>query len=359
MKLELEKWGQYQIDDLFDVVYGVNLELNTCIETTKEDPDSVNFVSRSKDNNGVTAYIKPIEGLEPQDAGIITVAGGGSSVLSTFVQNEPFYSGRDLYLLIPKSEYKKDMSMEVKLYICAVIMKNKYRYSFGRQANRTLPYLELKLPTKNDKPDWKFMESYIKSLHHKPLTTKNKSIQVPDLNVNEWKEFKIGTMFEIYPTRNYKNMSNDDLDDGGNIPFVINSSENNAIGGFSTMPPTEKGNIITFSDTTDGNTFFYQPEDFIGFSHVQGMHPINHEWNKNQYLFLISVLMFHNNGLFNYGRKMRRDIILKTFIRLPIKHNPDGTPFIDGTHTYSEEGYVPDWQYMEDYIKSLPYGDRL
>ncbi len=46
-------------------------------------------------------------------------------------------------------------------------------------------------------------------------------------------------------------------------------------------------------------------------------------------------------------------------IRLPIQYNQEGTPFIDNTHTYSEEGYVPDWQYMENYIKSLPYGDRL
>lgn len=46
-------------------------------------------------------------------------------------------------------------------------------------------------------------------------------------------------------------------------------------------------------------------------------------------------------------------------IKLPVKHNADGTIFIDDEHTYSEDGYVPDWQFMEDYIKSLPYGDRL
>ena len=51
--------------------------------------------------------------------------------------------------------------------------------------------------------------------------------------------------------------------------------------------------------------------------------------------------------------------IEKSYIKLPVKHNADGTIFIDDEHTYSEEGYVPDWQFMEDYIKSLPYGDRL
>lgn len=142
MNLNISEWNKYTVGDLFNVVYGINLELNACIETTKDDPEAVNFVSRSKDNNGVTAYIKRIDDLEPQKAGIITVAGGGSSVLSTFVQDEPFYSGRDLYLLVPKEKYKH-ISKEAKLFICVVLMQNKYRYSFGRQANTTLPYIQL------------------------------------------------------------------------------------------------------------------------------------------------------------------------------------------------------------------------
>ena len=33
--------------------------------------------------------------------------------------------------------------------------------------------------------------------------------------------------------------------------------------------------------------------------------------------------------------------------------------FIDATYEYSTKGYVPDFKYMENYIKALPYGDRL
>ena len=36
-----------------------------------------------------------------------------------------------------------------------------------------------------------------------------------------------------------------------------------------------------------------------------------------------------------------------------------GSPLLDETHKYSDEGYIPDWDYMEKYIKSLPYGDRI
>ena len=62
---------------------------------------------------------------------------------------------------------------------------------------------------------------------------------------------------------------------------------------------------------------------------------------------------------YSYGRTISSEKYLTTIIKLPVKHNADGTIFIDDEHTYSEEGYVPDWQFMEDYIKSLPYGDRI
>lgn len=174
-----------------------------------------------------------------------------------------------------------------------------------------------------------------------------------ELNVQEWKEIQIGRLFDIYPTKAYAGMSNDELNDGGATPFIINSAENNGIGGFCSLPATEKGNIITFSDTTDGNTFFYQPNDFIGFAHVQGMHPKGREWNKYQMIFMTAILMFHNRGLFNYGRKMRRDVISSTFVKVPVQHNEDGSLVIDANKKYSDDGYVPDWEFMENYIKSL------
>lgn len=161
LNLNISSFREFTIEDIFYIKYGINLELNSCEETTSDDIDAVNFVSRSRENNGVTAYIKRIPNIPPQKSGLITVACGGSSVLSTFVQNEPFYSGRDLYLLIPKIE----MSIYTKLYLCTVIMANKYKYSYGRQANKTLGQIKLMLPTTSDGCiDYNYMENYIKSL---------------------------------------------------------------------------------------------------------------------------------------------------------------------------------------------------
>lgn len=41
-------------------------------------------------------------------------------------------------------------------------------------------------------------------------------------------------------------------------------------------------------------------------------------------------------------------------IKLPVKYNLDGSRYIDADKLYSERGFVPDWEYMSKYIKSLP-----
>lgn len=131
------------LGSIFSVHYGVNMELNAL----KQDPDGINFVSRSARNNGVSAKVAPVAGVEPLSAGLMTVAGGGS-VLETFVQPEPFYSGRDLYYLVPP----KDMSLQEKLYYCMVIRANRYRFNYGRQANRTLK--DIQIPARSEVPSW-------------------------------------------------------------------------------------------------------------------------------------------------------------------------------------------------------------
>lgn len=156
--LKTDEWKEFEIRDIFDIKYGINMELNDCI--ISDDDNAINFVSRTEDNNGVSAKVELVEGKIPQKAGLITCAGGGS-VLSTFLQEDPFYSGRDLYLL----KAKNNISRYAKLFVITIIKKNKYKYNYGRQANITLPYIKIKLPvTKEGKPDYVFMENYIKHL---------------------------------------------------------------------------------------------------------------------------------------------------------------------------------------------------
>lgn len=120
------------LNKLFDVKYGVNMELYKFDKCKSTHPNAIPFVSRSDRNNGIAAFVEKSICYEPNPAHTLSVAGGGS-VLATFYQEMPYYSGRDLYYLVPK----RKMSVAEMLYYSMVIKANRYRYSYGRQANKT------------------------------------------------------------------------------------------------------------------------------------------------------------------------------------------------------------------------------
>ena len=366
MNLNIEKWEEFLLGDIFNIKYGVNLELINCEEiTNKQDNSAINFVSRTSGNNGVSSKVRRIKDTEPQKAGLITVAGGGS-VLSTFLQDEPFYSGRDLYTL----EAKENISEYTKIFIVTIIEQNKYKYSYGRQANKTLPFIELKLPIQFDKegnpkidydkkyskkgyiPDWQFMEDFIKSLHYKKVTTKNKNTVASSLNTDLWKEFKIPNLFDVCAGKYY---SSDDYSKG-TTPYVSASDTFNGIGNMTDLIPDFKKNKITIGKV--GATAYYQSEDFCATSDVNILTPL---FDMNQYigLFIVQVINYSENYKWSYGRQCRIGDTKKIIIKLPIKRDEYGNECIDGKKKYSEQGYIPDWDFMENYIKSLNYGDRL
>lgn len=127
-----------RVNDLFIVRYGQSLELNKLGRVVA--PHGVNFVSRASTNNGVTARVQMDPAWTLGLPGEMTVALGGNGVLSTFIQPEPFVCGRDVAILEPRD---KAMSDSEKLWWSRCIWENRYRYSYGRQANRSLGSLVL------------------------------------------------------------------------------------------------------------------------------------------------------------------------------------------------------------------------
>lgn len=222
-------------------------------------------------------------------------------------------------------------------------------------------------------PDWRFMENYIKSLNHKPLTTKNNGNDTLLLIHDDWKEFTLNDVFELKGGF-YNKKPEHSVE--GKIPFLASTESNNGVTEFYSLEDIKgwdkvgneddtldkklyKGNCIAVTVNGSVCNAFYQKEQFTCSHDITAFYVKKHEMNPALAMFLCTIIM-KDKYRWSYGRKPH-DVkkFGKSVIKLPIRHNPDGTPFIDGTHTYSEEGYVPDWQYMEDYIKSLPYGDRL
>jgi len=335
-----------KVRDLFDVKYGVNLELNACEITT--DMTGINFVSRTSENNGVVARVKLIPNKIPQPAGVITCAAGGS-VLSSFVQNEPFYSGRDLYILTPKT----DMSLEEKLFYCKALKMNAYRYQYGRQANKTLK--DINLPKL---PEW--IKKY--KIDYTPIHTKIKT--KPDsLDTSGWKRFKISDLFEVKGTQTTK-LDDLILSGRGKYPYITTQSVNNGVAGYYNLF-TEEGNVLT-ADSAVVGFCSYQEQNFSASDHVEKLVP-KFKMNKYIALFLTTVINLENYR-YNYGRKFNHTKIKQTVVRLPAKQkvNEKEEPLFEQkqengvlVNDLEKPLFEPDWEFMEKYVKSLPYSDLI
>ncbi|WQV52953.1 restriction endonuclease subunit S [Helicobacter pylori] len=159
------------------------------------------------------------------------------------------------------------------------------------------------------------------------------------LNAIKWGEFKLGDLFEIRPTKAY-NLTNPHLfDNNAKNPVVTNSSLNNGISGYSSLEPTEKGNQITYSDTTTSEGIFYQKRPFIGYSHVQGLYPLKyHEfWNEKTLLYIVVAFKKVACGRFDYGNKFNRKIASEMLISLPLKPTAKTQTFEDIDFTFMEK----------------------
>jgi hypothetical protein len=155
-----------KVSEIFNIKYGVNLELSNI----KKDSSGINFISRTEKNNGLSAKVRIIDDVSPNPKHTISVAGGGS-VLSSFYQDKEYYSGRDLYYLKPYEKLTKNQM----LYYCMCLRANKYKYSYGRQANKTLK--DIKIPSIDSIPDW-VNTSKIKTPNRKAVLNKQLTLDI-------------------------------------------------------------------------------------------------------------------------------------------------------------------------------------
>jgi hypothetical protein len=258
-----------KVNQYFDVVYGANCEL---VHLTP-DPKGVNFVARTSKNNGVVTRVKIISGVEPNPANTISVAASGS-VMESFLQKEPYYSGRDLFYLKPKIK----LSDKQLLFYCMCLKANRYKYNYGRQANKTLP--ELNIPSIDEIPIW--VETF--SIPKKP---KIDSVidKYFNLNIDTWRWFYFDDLFDIKrgESKYIVNLKK------GNIPYVSATSNNNGIS-YYVKARNNEGNKITLSyDGTIGEAF-YQKRDFFASEKIAVLELRNKELNPYLAMFWTAPL---------------------------------------------------------------------
>ncbi|MGB1284639.1 MAG: restriction endonuclease subunit S, partial [Polaribacter sp.] len=267
-----------KISDLFNLNYGNSLELINLEKCKSTDYNSIPFVSRTEKNNGVSAYVYELIDIEPNPKHVLTVALGGS-VLSTFYQPKEFYTGFHVLVLSPKNT----MSVEEMLFYATCISSNKYKYSYGRQANRTLKDLLIpkSAPVKLLKTLSDFKINLEQNLKQKPIL--NKKI---NLGINNWKLFSLIDLFTITGSKTTPKQELQEIGKGI-FPNVTTQATNNGIDSFYDIY-TEDDNVLTIDSAVIGYCAF-QPIRFSASDHVEKLIP-KFKMNKYVAMFFVTIL---------------------------------------------------------------------
>lgn len=403
MNLNVNEWKEFTLFDLFTIKGGF---FNKKPEHSEE--GRIPFLGSTENNNGVTEFYSEIDirswnktgdeddTLENKlfDGNCIAVTVNGS-VCNAFYQSDIFTCSHDITALYLKHY---ELNPELAMFICTVIMKEKYRWSYGRKPHTLKKFgasviwlpicyetetsldgmkiykLDIngnKIPVIDKKhrysaegyiPDFQFMEDYIKSLHSKPITTSvgvGVSSSVSDgcklkLKVDTWKDFALGRLFDI---RKGKRLTADDQEDGENN-YIGAIDSNNGVSNHIAQKPIHDGNTISVSYNGSVGEAFYQKEPYWATDDVNAFYPMFDGFNEYIGLFIATVIR-QEKYRFSYGRKWTLESMKISEVKLPIRYNDDGKPFIDSSHQYSDEGYVPDFEWMENYIRQMPYSDRI
>ena len=310
----------FKIRDLFDLYKGTRLTKTDMVNGT------TNYLGAIDDNNGVRQKIDAI----PKFSGHFITVNYNGSVGEAFYQSQPFWASDDVNVLDLKSY---ELNKELAMYLVTIIKANKHKFSYGRKwTSEKMLDTEISLPvTIEGNPDWQYMEDYIKSLNLK-LQETGIERHMQALNTDVWKEFCLKDIFDCKTTPHVI-----DVEDG-NHPYVTRTSVNNGVQRHVDICDNKPnaGNCITVG--AEGAVAFYQNKPFIAGVKVYTLR--NEYLNIYNGLFLCTVLNSHVYK-YSYGRARILEKLKNETILLPAKMGN------------------PDWQYMEDYIKQLPYSDRI
>lgn len=360
-------WKPIKIKDLGINVYkGKSYDTSDLINS--DNIDSINYITRTEKNNGIKSKVSSV-GIEfIEEANAITI---GDTTATIFYQKDRFVVGEHVVIL--RADWFNEA---VGNFIVIQLRKEKFRYpAFARAFIKELiENTEILIPIDNNgKIDIKEIESFINSFGIKKENilsevpdyflnegynkacwyleninkeeferkySKSKSSSVVPLNTTEWKNFRLGDekYFEIRRgSSDYiKNMCK------GEFPYISTTKTNNGVSTY-VAETNRNGNLITLAYDGSIGACFYQEKSFFASEKIVTIDIKQHKLNVYIAMFLIQILKLEAE-LYSYGgRKWTVEQQLKnTIIKLP-----------------STEFGEPDWDYMEKFIKGLPFSGNL
>ena len=346
-QIDTSQWKEFKVGDIFEKITTKKLPYKaTQLPHHATEDNLIPLVTAGVEHQGRSVYAPKTKDITVL-SNCLTISANGANSGATFYQDKPFSILQDAYAIQVKSSINENVSKYEYCFLASIIGKRLQQNDWTNKATwNVVKAKEIKLPVdSNGDPDWQYMDTYIAKLtalaHKNVSSLKEAKAKPAKLNIDQWGKFKISDWFDIRPSKytkkNGKVLKNAELFDGGNNPVIVNSNTNNGIGGYTSKPLTEQGNVITYSDTTDGaNTIFYQAKPFVGYSHVKVILP-KLKLSQATMIYLTSIIISAiKNQKYDFSYKLTTDKMLNTIIKLPIDAKGE-----------------PDWEYMDNQVRHL------
>ncbi|MFI3175439.1 MAG: restriction endonuclease subunit S [Bacillota bacterium] len=384
MNLNQSNWKIFDYDRIFIIkkgFYNKKPEVSSCGE--------IPFLGAVDNNNGITEYysLEDIENASKTGSmpnaliekklfqGSAVCVTNNGSVGYAYYQNRSFTCSHDVN---PLYRLDGEFNEFTGVFIASVIMHDRYRWGYGRKWRPSrMSKSKIKLPVLQDEkgyiidntlkysdegyiPDWHWMENYIKTLNYKPLTTQNIRENIMPIDTQGWKPFYLHNLMNCTMGNGIDAMST--TCDEPQYNYVSRNSNGNGVVAYvdaiEGQLPFPKGAMsLALGGSFLGSCFIQNAEFYT----AQNVAVLQEKFPMSDLMKLFLATLIRNECKIKYqafGRELnahyKKDFILK----LPIKSDSNGF-IIDNTNEFSDEGYIPDWEWIERYMRSLPYSDKI
>ncbi len=319
-----------KLSEYFEIHNGV-AKNNVIVKNVKEGNDFIPYIRPAQSyESSLDGYIDknsvPQNKIFPQYTIYISTDGEGSHSYA-YVSSFEFAPNSNVIALVEKIP----LTITEKLFYAKCITSNRHKFSYARKPKQNR-ITNLLIPTKESIPAFVYKQK-IRTISNKALNEGK-----VELDVRGWKNFGISNLFDIFT--------------GGDKPsqyqktgYIVNSVENlTTNNGIKEKIKFDSNkiyeNFISVVSIGEGGRAFYQQEKSAIFTRVKAMMP-KFELNVYRALFLVPIINLERIR-YSYGRVVDADRLCNTQIKLPA--TPQGEP---------------DWRFMENYIKSLPFSSSL
>lgn len=329
-KIDIKNWQKYKITDFFAPL-SVSKKL-TKIEL--EDDGEIPVYSSEILNNGVFGYTnKEPEFIISKQTPFYLIFGDHTKSMNIAESN--FCVMDNVKVLKPKININ--------------ILKTKYITTVWKSSIPNLGYarhwsvaekIDILLPTTSKgKPDWEYMESYMKNIMQESEKNIEDLQNISELKgciqTEKWSNFSCS---ELFNAKNTGNILARDIEDGsGETPYVTASGINNGVVAYIDASKYDiiEGHCILIGGKTF--TVTYQSDDFVSNdSHNFVIRTNSYNISDFSYKYLVTVIRSYFGQKYSWNDAVTKDKFFSENIPLPANSNGE-----------------PDWEYMENYMKNI------